>query len=446
MIIILLYLAASLYFGRRNPLFYLLLPYALQQGQTAFIDQSIQIGGMYPFSVSGTVFIDVLLVIVVLLTIFLIRARIPSVRFVGSQLIIIFASYIALLTGYSLLLHADPREVLLTARNFFYVPLSFFLWTSIFHAVTRSQYEQFLRFFIYITPILAVLYILNSSGLVPLFDPMIMYQEVEGASGTFYRDFSTIPTQLVPVFVISVLSFVVPTMRLPRWLLVANCIILPVAILFTFTRSVLVVASATLLVSLFIITVFSRVSVVRTVGMSLVILALFFVPAFLVSKAVFPDAVAYFGERLNSLAQEGTQEGNVDIRREYLQKAIEITQVNHELTGIGMNRSQYEKLDEVGAWAADSTLPYLLYHTGWIGICLFYGIMLFFVLDSLLWYRRTNDWLVAFLSASMFTTTIASLIMGGGHMTGSVWTFASLALYTTIRMNLWKKDAAEIHL
>ncbi len=439
MIPVAIYIFLSFYFGRKNPLFYLILPYALQQGQAAFIDQGFSIGGKAIFAVTGQVFVDMLFFITLFIAIIFIGARVPNKRYFGTQLILLYFFYLALITLVSFVTYSNTMEVALTSRQFFYIPLSFFLWISVFHVVTREQYEEFLKLFFYVTPISALLYILNSSGLVEIFDRELIYREVEGESTTFFRDFSTMPTQMIPVLVLSVLSLVTTTMRIPKWLLITNIIILPVAVLFTFTRSVLISTILTTLVALFLVSLSKQGRILRIASTFSIVCLLLFIPTFLISKAVFPEAVEYFSDRLGSMVAEKTEEENVDIRRQYLEKAIDITHESNELTGIGMNRSQYAVMNEVGAWVADSTLPFLLYHTGWIGILILYLILVYFILDSIVCYRRTNDWLVAFLCASMITPAVSSMVMGGGLHTGSVWSFATLALYATVRLNLWKR-------
>jgi hypothetical protein len=439
MIALLVYIVASLYFGRRNPLFYLIIVYALQQGPAAFIDQSVTVGGKSIFLVYDQIFIDVLFITTVLIAIFLIKAKSPRYKSFGEKLIWFYFFYIAFLFLISLVMNDDPVEVFLTGRQLLYISLSFFLWLSIFYVVTREQYEEFLRFLFYVTPVSSILYILNSSGRFTIFNSEFIYQEIEGLSGIFFRDFATIPTQLVPVLVISLLSLMVTTIKLPRSLIVANMIILPVAVLFTFTRSVFlgIIIQLAVLMGLYLYSGTRRVS--KNILALVFMIALVFVPTYFIAARVYPDAVEYFTERLSDAAVEQQNDQNVDIRLSYLNKTIEITNETSVITGAGLNRKYYPQMESIGAWIADSTIPYLLYHTGWLGVCLLYMILIFFIVDSVQYFRKTNDWLVAFLSSSIITTTISSLLMGGGIFTGTVWTFMNLALYTTLRYNGWKK-------
>lgn len=262
MIALFLYIIASLYFGRKNPMFYLIIIYALQQGPAAFIDQSFTVAGKSIFLVYDQIFIDVLFITTTLIAVFFIRAKLTKYQFFGSKMISVYLAYIIFLFIISLAMGDDSVEVFLTGRQLLYISLSFFLWLSILHSVTRAQYEEFLKFLFYVTPVSAVLYILNSSGRFSIFNSEFIYQEIDGLSGVFFRDFATIPIQLVPVLIISLLSLMVPTIKIPRWLIMANMVLLPVAVLFTFTRSVFlgIIIQIIVLMCLFLYSGSKRVS------------------------------------------------------------------------------------------------------------------------------------------------------------------------------------------
>jgi hypothetical protein len=432
------YIGISFYYGRKNPMFYLILTYAMQQGPAAFIDQSITVAGKSIFLVVDQIFVDVLFFTTTIIAIFLLRVKLPGVKYTGAKLISLYFFYIIFLFIASLFSYSDMSEVVLSGRQLFYVSLSFYLWLSIFNSVTREQYEEFLRLLFYVTPFSALLYILNSSGKVSIFNTEMLYQEIEGTEGSFYRDFATIPIQLVPVCVITLMSFITKTIKVPRGLLLANLVILPVAVLFTFTRSILA-GIAIQIVVLFILYSFVKHSrVLRQLLAFCCILILFLVPTYFIAQRFYPDAVDYFTERLTDAAVEKQNDQNVDIRLAYLNKAIDITNETSSVIGAGLNRKFYYQLDAIGAWNVDSTIPYLLYHTGWLGVAILYLILVFFIIDSFLYFIRTGDWLVAFICSGIITNTLSSLLMGGGVFTGSVWTFMNLALYTTIRLHIWK--------
>jgi hypothetical protein len=95
-------------------------------------------------------------------------------------------------------------------------------------------------------------------------------------------------------------------------------------------------------------------------------------------------------------------------------------------------------MGEIGAWIADSTIPYFLMHTGWIGVLLIFGIVLIFFIDSFFFFLRTKDWLVGYLSAYFLALFLSSLIMGGEALTGSTWTLINCALYSVLKFNSWK--------
>lgn len=439
MIALVFYIALSIYFGRKNPMFYLIVVFALQQGQAAFIDQSFTLGGKSIFSVYDQIFTDVLFVIATGIAIVLMKAKIPPHIYTGSSLVTGYLLYIALLFIMSLATHYDAGEVFLAGRQLLYVSLSYFLWMAIFHSVTREQFEAFLRMLFYVTPVSAVLYILNSSGAVTIFNSDFIYQEIDGAGGsTFFRDFGTIPTQLDTVFIISFLSLTVTTFNIPRWLIYVNMVILPIAMLFTFTRSILTGILMQIVILLLLYAYANGARVMNQLLKVVFIVLLFLVPVFFAVQKMYPDAFTYFSERITDAAMEKENDPNVNIRIAYLEKTIEITNRTSVLTGAGLNKTYYPELEAIGAWTADSTIPYFLYHTGWLGVMLLYMVLLFFIADGVLYFRKTGDWLVGYLVSGTATSAFSSLLMGGDIFKGSVWTFMNLALYTIIRFGLWK--------
>jgi hypothetical protein len=443
MIALALYFILSFYYGRKNPMFYLIVVFALQQGQAAFIDQSIAVAGKNIFSTYDMVFVDVLFFITTIISILFIRAKFPRTDYMGSKLVMAHLLYIVFLFIITLVSYHDKGEVILSGRQLLYISLSYFLWISIFHVVTREQYEEFLKVLFYVTPVSAVLYILNSSGKISIFDKELIYMEIEGQSGVFFRDFATIPTQLVPLFVISFLSLITPTFKLPKWLIMVNMVVLPVAVLFTFTRSILLGIGIQLVVLIVLYSYGNSKKMFRQLFTFFAIILLF-VPTFFVAQNFYPEAIGYFTERLTDAAVEKENDENVDIRLAYLEKVIEITKETSVFIGAGLNRQYYPQMNAIGAWTADSTIPLILYHTGWIGVVLLYAILLFFIVDSVLYFKKTNDWMVAFISSSIITSTFSSLLMGGAVFTGTVWTFMYLALYSTIRLNTWKKPKVSL--
>ena len=419
-------------------MFYLLIVLAMQQGSAAFIDQSFTLGGKAIFSTYDQIFTDVLFIITTGIALVLMKAKLPIIRFVGSGLISLYLILIVVLFVLSLATYYDIAEVFLAGRQLLYVSLSYFLWLSIFHSVTREQYEAFLLMLFYVTPVSAILYILNSSGAVTIFNSDYIYQEIDGMNGTFFRDFGTIPIYLDTVFVLAFLSFTVTTFKIPKWLLVTNMLILPVAMLFTFTRSII---TGILMQIAFILLLYALVNsgkIFSQVFKVLLIVAVLLVPVYFTVQKLYPDAFDYFSERITDAATEKQNDPNVNIRIAYLEKAIEITDRTNFLLGAGLNKKYYPELDAIGAWNADSTIPYFLYHTGWLGVFLLYAILIFFTVDAFNYFRKTNDWLVAYVFSGTLTNTISSLLMGGDIFKGSVWTFMNLALYAVIRFNLWK--------
>jgi hypothetical protein len=427
------------YLGKKNPLFYLLFPIALQQGPAAFINQDFSLAGKKIFSVNENIFIDVLFFIVLLISVSLIKARVPKLGSIGPKLLIFYLIYITTLFLVDFLTYKDANEVLLTGRNFFYIPVAFFLWLAIFHSVERRDYEEFLKLLFFITPISAILYILNSSNTLSIFPKELVYSEVETDSAYFFRDFSTIPLFLIPVLVMTTQSLLMPIFKVPKGLLLINIIVLPMALMFTFTRSLIITVVLQLVIMLILNGLKKGVKGIKQFVVFVLLFAIFLIPVFLVAKKTFPNQVVYLTSRFTNVSSEGVKEQNVNIRVEYLKAAIQITNYTSPLYGAGMTKEFYPQLNSIGAWMADSTLPNLLYHTGWLGVAFIYITLIFFSFDTVIFYFKTGDWLAAYLASSFITLIISSLIMGGQELHGSVWSFMNLALYTVIKFNLWKK-------
>lgn len=433
------YLLLSVILGKKNPFLYLLFPFALQQGPGAFINQSLSIGGKRIFSINEPIFGDLLFFIVISISVIWIGIKFPRLKYGGSILMLFYFIYLFTLTAVDFFTYGKPEEVLLTSRTLLYVPLAYFLWSSIYSAISRDQFENFLRVLFYITPVSALFYILNSSGIISIFPRELIYAEVEMEPSNSFRDFATIPLFLIPVLIISFQALLMPVLKINRFLIYLNLAILPIALLFTFTRSLLIMV----ILQLIIMTLFYCVSKgLRGVKQTFVFAFLFCILSvniFFAAQKLFPQQLNYFTSRFSNVSTEGANEENVNIRLLYLDKATQLTNFTSPAFGVGMNREYYPELNNIGAWAADSTIPFFLYHTGWVGVAILYLILICFSIDSMVQYFRTGDWLVAYLASNFITLTIASLIMGGLELNGTVWTFMNLALYATIKLNLWRR-------
>lgn len=420
-------------------MFYLILPFALQQGEAAFIDQGISIGGKNFLSPYATVFKDVLFFIMVGIAIFLIKARLRPITWLGSVLIHFFLIYVLMLWIMSFLNYPNMNEVFLTGRQIVYISLSYYLWIAIFQAVTREQYEAFLRLIFYVTPVSTILYILNSSGKVHLFDATLIYESVDFGSSSFLRDFRTIPIWLIPILVLSILSLITDTIKIRRSVVLLNIMILPIGLLFTFTRSLLLIV---FMQSVFLFFLFSfniNFKLIRNIALFLIFLSL----SFFTISVLYPGPMGYFTQRLTAAKTEGKSEQNVDVRVQYYTEVNKIINSVNPFIGAGVDRKHYQQMDAVGAWIADSTIPYFLMHTGWIGVLLLFGIVFFFFLDSFFLFLKTKDWLTAYLSGYFLTMFLSSLIMGGEVLTGGAWTLMNFALYTVVKFKRWKQPQEE---
>jgi hypothetical protein len=95
--------------------------------------------------------------------------------------------------------------------------------------------------------------------------------------------------------------------------------------------------------------------------------------------------------------------------------------------GEGLNKKNDDRMNVIGAWAADSTIPFWLIYTGIIGVLLFYYLSFYFMIYAYKQFSRTLN----SVSLSLFTLTafaaFASLIMGG-YRWGDPFIFFNLAL------------------
>lgn len=419
--------------GKKNPVYYLILPIALQQGEAAFINQYIAIGGKNILSPYATIFVDVLFFLMAGIAIVLMKIRYKKVPWIGTTFIAFFLLYVIFLWLRSFLDFPNSNEVFLTGRLFMYISLSYFLWVAIFEAITREQYEQLIKLMFYVTPISTVIYILNSSKIITFYDPSLIYVEVDYGMQSFLRDFKTIPLWLIPVLVLSILSLLTPTFKVPKYLVILNIMILPVGVLFTFTRSILFVV----IIQMAFLMIMYGYKLSGRIIMNFILFVGFISVTLIVVQKVFPGQANYFSERLLSTKKEGKSEENVNIRLQYLQESSKIVNFTNPFLGAGMNRKYYMQMNGIGAWIADSTIPVFLMHTGWIGVLMLFGIVFIFFVDSFITFTKTKDWLTCYLSAYFLTLLITSQIMGE-TLTGNVWTLMNFALYSVIKFNRWK--------
>lgn len=419
--------------GKKNPVYYLILPLALQQGEAAFINQYIVIAGKKLLSPYETIFVDVLFFLMSGIAIVLMKIRYKKVPWIGTTFIAFFLLYVFFLWLRSFLNFPNSNEVFLTGRGFMYISLSYFLWVAIFEAFTREQYEQLIRLMFYITPVSTIIYILNSSRIINFYDASLIYLEVDYGTESFLRDFRTIPLWLIPVLVLSILSLLTPTIKIPKYVIILNILILPVGILFTFTRSVLFVVIIQIVFLMIMYGYRFSGKIIR----NLVLFVGFISISLIVIQKVFPGQANYFSDRLLSAKKEGKSEENVNIRLEYFKETSKIVNFTNPFLGAGMNRKYYMRMNAIGAWIADSTIPVFLMHTGWIGVLMIFGIVFVFFVDSFITFTKTKDWLTCYLSAYFLALLISSQIMGE-TLTGNVWTLMNFALYSVVKFNKWK--------
>lgn len=438
MILIAAYFIISLYLGKRNPYYYLILPFALIQGPGAFINQRITLGGKLFFSCSAAVFNET--IFVVLLIILLINKS-KEKHYIKSNLskfVLGYLIFILFLTLYSFIVSKNNEDVLLTVRPFIYTPICYFIWMKILSTGTKVQFYEFIKYLLLVTVVSDVLYIINSSKIFQIFESTEMYMSIEEGGSSFFRDFKSLPLFGMAAFMFSIIHLLRKLKFIPKWILIANLILFPFVILFTFTRSYLIMGCIQVLI-IFILNL-SRITQFFSSFRRIAIILISILTVYYVGKTVFSAPFNYFSERIKDALYEKKDEANVSIRVEYFNTAINLLEKENKLLfGQGFVRDSYPKLFEIGAFGADSTVPLLIIHTGWIGVLFVYLIWTTGFYFALKTYFKTKDWIVQFISANAISTIISSFIMGT-DLKGGVMALFYFSLLTVVKYNLWQKS------
>ncbi len=404
-----LYLILSLYFGRKNPLFYLIFPIAMVSGPGAFIDPRTVLFGADIFTIGKNMYKDVIILYLFLVALYLkYRYKVPIII---KSPVLLYSVYLLLLIVLTLSTTGTNYDAINLMRLFLYMVLGFFLMLTIFSTANSRQFIVFFNLLLWATGILSIFYVLNSSKIMPLFYQENLYQEVDFGQDSFFRDFSTIPYFSLFIFI---LAFTVTLLKSkifnPKAVLLVLCTY-PIVLLYTFTRSLL---AATIIECVLIIAFIAYRNPGRIFNKSTIALGLAGLILFGIVQSKFTNELGYYTERVNSAKTEGVNEGNALIRIAYHVKAYDIVSRNNVLlTGAGLNKQNEAEMDTVGAWTADSTIPFLLLYTGLIGIIIYYYLGFHFLFKTWSQIKHSFNPISLTLFVTILSSTLSSFIMGG---------------------------------
>ena len=131
-------------------------------------------------------------------------------------------------------------------------------------------------------------------------------------------------------------------------------------------------------------------------------------------QSAFHDEYFYFSKRMGSAASKGRYEGNVITRIAYHLKANEILKKNNAiLFGDGLNKKHEPMMDAIGAWTADSTIPFFLVYTGYVGVIFYYFIGWRILRRIIYRLKKYFNPLSVALFAFILVSLLSSLLNGG---------------------------------
>lgn len=405
-----LYLILSIYFGRKNPLFFLIFPLALMQGPGALIDPRTTLIASEYFVLGKNIFKDI--TVIYLFSVVLFLSKRVNYSLIFKSPIIYYVVYLVFLILLTYASNGGAYEAFSVARLFLYMVLGFFLLLLIFSTVDNKQLIQFINVLLWVNIVGSVLYVLNSSKVFSIFNTEMLYREVEYENGIFVRDFSTIPIFSNLLFIVSFASIVLKEEnRFNRSAIFLTLGTYPFVLLYTFTRSLLVSTLMELLIVVFVLLMYRPSIIIKS---KLIPVLLAGICLFTIITFVFKNEFGYFNERVEGAVEEGANDQNLDIRIQYHQRAWEILKRENLLVfGGGINKHFEDEMGKVGAYMADSTIPYILITTGVVGVLVFYILCFWFVVKAFFAFKMKKDAFILALFSIFCFSIIASFIMGG---------------------------------
>ena len=430
-----LYLIFSIYFGRKNPLYYLIFPIALVSGPGAFIDPRTVLFASDVFLIGKNLYKDVIIIYLFFVVISLrnqwsdgLLRKTPMMLYGLFILALILKTFAKSGTNY---------EAINIMRLFTHMILGYFLLVLIFSSASYKQFISFFNFLFVATGILSIFYVINSANLFPIFYQENLYEMIDMGQISFFRDFSTIPYFSHLLFILAFSLTVFRSKDFNRKAILFVLLTYPFVLLYTFTRSLLAVTIFECVAIILIIGIKSPGRIFKT---STFIIALSGLLIFGIVQIKFKPQLNYYTQRIAAAKSEGAHEENVNVRIAYHLKAYEIVKrAKSLLLGSGLNKKYEPEMGMIGAWDVDSTIPFLLIYTGLIGVAFFYLISFHFLFRTIHQIRKRFNPFSLALFALILSSLFSSMLMGGNSW-GDPFIFFPFVLVMTLENLITKED------
>jgi hypothetical protein len=413
----------------------LIFPIALVSGPGAFIDPRTVLFAADVFLIGKNMYKDVI-IIYLLFVVFSLRKQ-WSANLLLKTPMLLYGLFIMVLIFLTFGASGTNYEAVYVMRLFIYTVLGYFLLILIFSTADTRQFISFINILFVATGILSIFYVIYSANIFPIFYQGNLYEAIDMGQVSFYRDFSTMPYFSHLLFILAFSLTVFKSKDCNRLAVSFVLVTYPFVLLYTFTRSLL---AATVIECAIIILTLVIKSPGRIFRTSTIIIAVACLSIFWIVQAKFKSQLSYFTQRVESAKNEGANDENVNIRLAYHLKAYEIVNENHCLLfGGGINKKYEPEMARIGAWIADSTIPFFLIYTGLIGVVFYYFIGFYFLFRTIFFIRNQFNPFSLALLALMLSSLFSSLLMGG-YSWGDPFIFFPFVLVITIENLITKEN------
>ena len=437
--LVVFYLILSLLLGRRNNLYYLIFPFSLVQGPGAFIDPDA-------FYIGGLAFArDFILLSYLWLAITIGKSR-GEVKN-ANRLILVYTGYLFILLMLTILKLGFSFRVLTIFRIFLYIPLYYYFFVRIFSSVSKDQFIEAVNAIFYVNILSAVLYILNSANIVPIFpfDPWIVIEE---GARVFYRDLLTAPLFYSYVFLMALtMLFNKEYLGIRKLVVYINICLSIVVLFFTFTRGDVFNFIFIMIIMAFIHILYSQNTLINK--MAAMVLALFMITtSWLVISEIFPNQMEYFLSRYTSLESGILQDGTFYYRIDLLNRAWDAISTGAKdilLFGTGFSQAEMSNMIAVsGSWMGDIMWPFFIIYNGLLGTFLFLGVIIAGIMTAFKYYIRSGNLWFEFIFLALIYNLLRS-INGPGFNDATGLAMIPFALLTVESYGLWLIDEWEYY-
>jgi len=382
----------------------------MMQGPGAFIDpRTTPELFNYIFDSTKNISNDISLIYLFFVVVFTLKKQRNEIYF--RKPFLFYSIYILFLIVFSLVLYGTAYESFNVIRLLTNMLIGFFLIAYVFSQANEENFVQFLNVGLIFTAIGSILYVLNSSHTITVFYEELTYTQFDFGSKIVNRDFRTFPIMGIFFFTFALSALLFRDKRYKSYVIYCVIIAFPFALLYSFTRSLLMESIFQILI---VIMLLAYKNPKRIINLSLIILSTCVLLFAGVIETIFSDELDLFSSRIVSAKEEGKEEGSVNIRIEYIDKVVEIlNKDNTFLFGSGINKQHWYQLNSVGGWMADSTIPFFLLYTGIIGTVIYFLIYLFFSAKALVYYLKKPSPVLVTIFSFLLVSTLASIIMSG---------------------------------